>query len=140
MTQRRRTPSGGAARYVHLTPQYVQQLVTCINEWDASKPLTWGAVVTFGRQQLNVLWTRQTLAKNDAIRSAYEARRQDFRKGRTGPRSPKHPRDQQLAKLKNEYNELQETLKKYDRLLITYIRNATRHGWPLDKLEQPLDD
>ncbi len=123
----------------HLNRQDISSIVNLIRGWEEAK-LTWSAICDEAEPLIGKLPTRQSLNAHEAIRIAYQAKK-DALKGKT----PKKPRPaclnaaaSRIANLEAELAELKEQNRKYKQMFTIWQYNAYKKGITESQLNLPL--
>lgn len=125
-----------------LSEQGVSRIVRAIEAVDALHQVTWSDIQKIASDHAGegYTWTRQALERHASIKKAYlshSAARTKLLKN--GPRSGRRLTEpQKMARLEEQVQTLQSTLKDYDELFATYIANAVAHGLTVQQLSAPL--
>ncbi|MEC5216166.1 hypothetical protein RCH09_001103 [Actimicrobium sp. GrIS 1.19] len=131
-------------RRINLTEQRVSYIKKLIASLPGNKQLTWNELVGEIKNQTSYLWSRQALQSHSEIKTAYENKREEYRKFRKTGKPPREllPEHEILAQkyagVRAENAELLKTLHAYDVRLITYLQNAIGKGISQEQLERPL--
>lgn len=130
-------------RSPNLTPELVSEIVGLIRQWRGR--LTWPALIEAIEQTKRITYTRQALAKHEAISSAYDSYKElpsadgSARKRRAGSGEVELVLEE-LDKAKDEILRLKA---ENERLLGQFVRwayNASQRGLTEDYLNQPLTE
>lgn len=123
----------------HLSDRDIQAIVNLIRGWPDGK-LTWPAICEAAAPLIGKLPTRQSLNAHEAIKIAYETKK-NMLKG-IGPKKSRpvslEVTAARLAKLEGEMEELKEMNRRYKEQFAVWQYNAYKHGMKEHQLNAPL--
>jgi len=129
-----------------MSDQDVRAIVTLLETWEG--PLTWERLVERAALVLGRSYTRQALDGHEAVKDAYQARKQRIRVIRDSLRKGKAtseelPPELALALQRAEAAELrvkalEQTVERYRAKFILWLYNARNAGLTEDQLNSPL--
>lgn len=112
-----------------------------LRSWPAAK-LTWGHLVDAVETYLGHRWTRQALEKQDAIKSAFQERKDALRGGRRASTAPTDPAEvvlqRRVGDLTKQVEDLKRQIASYEDLFIRHHYNAHARGVTAAELAMPL--
>lgn len=117
-----------------------KRILTIIATWPADSPLCWSALLDVIERDLAHRWTRQGLAKRDAVKAAFQKRTQANRAPSVSkPTATVHTveeavRIQSIERLQRELHEAKEKIERLQEKFIVYQYNAMMHGISVEQL------
>ena len=121
----------------HLSEQQVTAIVGILDGWAAGTSLTWDALVARTAKRLGVRVTRQTLARQDPIKLAFQVRKAGLRT-EAGAGSDVRPLEQRLRRLMTEKARLLAENARYREKFVRWQYNAYKRSVTEHDLEEPL--
>ena len=116
---------------------HVAQIVSLLDGWPAGMKLTWKQLIKLIAGQLSIRPSRQTLARHEKIKAAFDARKAGLRKETAAAGDERVP-EQRLRRVIAENDRLRHENARYKERLVQWQYNAFKHGLKEHQLEEPL--
>ena len=120
-----------------MSEQQVTAIVGILDGWAAGTSLTWSALVARAAKRLGVRVARQTLARHDPIKLAFQVRKAGLRR-EAGAGGDDRPLEQRLRRVMAENARLLAENGRYRERLVQWQYNAYKRGLRESDLEEPL--
>ena len=121
----------------HLSPQQIDEIVDLLDGWPSGTKLTWEALLRLIARRLRVHPTRQTLARHERVRTAYDTRKKALRDPRQ-PSCDQRVLKQTVRRLTVENDRLRAEIESCRERLARWQYNAYEHGLKKHDLEDPV--
>lgn len=123
----------------HLSTQQVDTIAEMLDGWSTGTKLTWEALIKRIVRRMRIRPSRQTLARHERIKVAFQTRKAGLRKeGDQGPDD--RVLTQQLRRLTAENARLREENERYRERFAQWQYNAFKRGLNKDDLDEPLPE
>ena len=123
----------------HLSTPQVDTIVEILDGWHTGTKLTWDALIKRIARRMGTRPSRQTLARHERIKVAFQTRKAGLRK-----EADQGPDDrvlaQRLRRVTAENARLREENERYRERLAQWQYNAFKRGLKKHHLEEPLPE
>lgn len=121
----------------HLSTPQVDTIVEMLDGWPTGTKLTWDALIKRIARQMRIRPSRQTLARHERIKVAFQTRKAGLRK-EAAQGGNDRVSTQRLRRLMAENARLREEIERYRERFARWQYNAFKRGLKKHDLDEPL--